>query len=102
MSEQSSRHSVRRAHRHEPALTYRVLIESRIRTHRQARGTAAIYVICWIVGERRKRRSFHTRELAEGFQSRLLAASRNGIPFDMKTGLPLSSPPGESDNTGGI
>lgn len=46
------------------------------------------YRVRWSVAGRRFTETFDTRKLAEGFRAKLLVASREGIPFDERAGLP--------------
>ena len=69
------------------ALTYDVRIWS-IHRYKGKRGTT--YTVKWGVAGKRQQRTFSTLKLAESFRSDLLVAARDGIPFDLATGLPTT------------
>ncbi|WP_018683659.1 tyrosine-type recombinase/integrase [Actinokineospora enzanensis] len=48
------------------------------------------YRVAWTVDGRMFRDTFHTRALADGFRSDLVAATRKGEAFDTESGLPVS------------
>lgn len=51
------------------------------------------YGVRWAVGKQRPHRTFATRALAESFRAELLMAARQGQPFDLTTGLPVTMLP---------
>ncbi len=57
------------------------------------------YEVRWRVSGRVRSRSFLTKTLADGFRSRLMAAARQGEPFDERTGLPRSLSKAENGTT---
>jgi integrase len=48
------------------------------------------YTVRWVVAGRKRRRPCRTAAHAETFRSQLIAAARQGEPFDIDSGLPLS------------
>lgn len=75
-----------RGHRSE--ITYKVWVCDWIRSHTGARGT--VHHVFWMVANRKKGRTFRTLPAAEDFHGELKAAAAAGLPFDGKSGLPLS------------
>lgn len=59
-----------------------------IHRYKGARGTT--YTVKWGVAGRRHQRTFATHKLAEAFRADLLVASRQGVPFFLKGGLPAT------------
>lgn len=51
------------------------------------------YYVRWKVGKGELRGSFNTRTLADSFRSELVTAARNGEPFELTSGLPVSKDP---------
>jgi integrase len=66
-------------------LSYDVRIYS---TETRVGKTKTTYRVRWVVAGERFGDSFDGKKLAEGFQSTLVKAAREGVPFDKKTGLP--------------
>ena len=48
------------------------------------------YGVRWSVANRPQHSTFATRAIADSFRSDLLSATRQGIPFDIETGLPVT------------
>ncbi|KPC61267.1 tyrosine-type recombinase/integrase [Streptomyces chattanoogensis] len=48
------------------------------------------YQVRWVVGPKSHAKSFHTKTLADGRRSQLMAAAQKGEQFDIETGLPKS------------
>lgn len=51
------------------------------------------YKVRWTVAGRRRKKSFNSSALADGFRADLISASRRGVPFDAETGLPAATEP---------
>ena len=68
-------------------LTYDVRIWS-IHRYKGKRGTT--YTVKWRVAGKKQQRTFTTLRLAESFRSDLLVAAREGVLFDVATGLPTT------------
>jgi integrase len=68
--------------------TYDVRVWS-VKTYERAGGRRT-YGVRWVAGGDAHSRTFTTRALADGFRSELMTAARQGHPFDLVTGLPLS------------
>ena len=68
-------------------LTYEVRIWA-IRKYKGERGTT--YTVKWGVGGKKPQRTFTTLKLAESFRTDLLVAAREGVLFDIDTGLPVT------------
>ena len=66
-------------------LTYDVKIWT-TRVYTGKRGNK--YVVRWEVANRERARAHLTKKLAESFRSSLLSAARQGLAFDVDTGLP--------------
>jgi len=66
-------------------LTYDVRVWA-TRIYPGQRGTT--YTVRWAVAGRERTKSHQTRKLAESFRSSLLSAARQGLAFDVATGLP--------------
>jgi len=98
MDEPTFYRNTRQRRVHEPELTYKVLIGDRIRVRQGTRGRT--YRVCWLVASRRRGRTFRTLALAKSFQAMLATATAEGRPFDVKSGLPLSSAPDNSVTDG--
>jgi integrase len=56
----------------------------------QTRGGVKCYTVRWAVAGKRKSKSFQTRALAEAHRAKLLSASREGVPFELESGLPAT------------
>lgn len=48
------------------------------------------YYVRWAVAGQRFKESFATQKLADGFRSKLLTASREGVAFDVESGRPVT------------
>lgn len=46
------------------------------------------YTVRWLVNGKKFPATFDTAKLADSFRSKLVAAARDGLPFDLKSGLP--------------
>ncbi|MEU2874315.1 site-specific integrase [Streptomyces olivoreticuli] len=66
----------------------------KISAYKGARGTT--YTVRWIVAGEVQRRTFATEPLADSFRSGLVTATREGKPFSLATGLPVSHQSGAS------
>jgi integrase len=69
------------------ASTYDIRIWS-IHKYRGKRGTT--YTVKWRAAGNKQQRTFTTLKLAESFRSDLLVAARDGVPFEVATGLPVT------------
>jgi integrase len=68
-------------------LTYEVRIW-KIHKYKGKRGTT--YTVKWGAGGKKQQRTFSTLKLAESFRSDLVIAAREGVLFDVRTGLPVT------------
>jgi hypothetical protein len=59
-----------------------------IQKYKGKRGTT--YTVRWRVAGTKPQRTFTTLKLAESFRTDLLVAAREGLPFDIQSGLPVS------------
>ncbi len=76
--------------------TYDVRIWS-IHRYKGSRGTT--YVVKWRVAGRKLQRTFATLRLAEAFRVDLMVAAREGVPFRIHSGLPVSMQVAEPTRT---
>ena len=58
--------------------------------HRYAGKRGNTYTVKWRVAGKKPQRTFSTVKLAEAFRTELLVAARDGVPFDILTGLPVT------------
>lgn len=84
-------HKASRKRSHERKITFKIRVGGWLRTREDTRGTT--YRVCWSVAGRRMGRTFRTVEPAISFRSMLTEAARQGQPFDVDSGLPLSMIP---------
>jgi integrase len=77
-------------------LTYDVRVWG-ISRYKGKRGTT--YTVKWGVAGKKPQRTFSTRKLAEAFRSELLVAAREGVLFDVDTGLPVTMRRRKADRT---
>lgn len=55
-------------------------------------GHAITFRVSWLLAGRRRHRTFRSHELARSFQDLLALTNREGLPFDVRTGMPVSVP----------
>ena len=67
--------------------TYDVRIHA-ILTNKSAKGNGNTYTVRWKVGGKPFRKTFATKALAEGYRSNLIVPQREGVAFDVVSGLP--------------
>ena len=80
------------------SLSYDVRIRD-LEPRRGTTGKVASYRVRWTVAGKLWRKTFATKSLANAYRASLLTATRNGEPFLLSTGLPLSWAPRPSDLT---
>lgn len=54
---------------------------------------ATTYTVRWVVSGHRWQNTFSTAKLADGFRTELLVAAREGVPFRVDSGLPVTKEP---------
>ncbi|GAB3479649.1 tyrosine-type recombinase/integrase [Amycolatopsis cihanbeyliensis] len=69
---------------------------TQVRKNKQGKVTS--YRVRWQVGGEPFGKSFSTSTLADGFRARLVTAARNGEPFCLNTGLPVSQTKNKTNN----
>ena len=79
-------------------LTYDVSVRD-VEPRRGTKGTIVSYRVTWSVAGKLWRKTFETKSQANAYRASLLTATRNGEPFLVATGLPLSWAPRPSDLT---
>ena len=79
-------------------VTYTVSIRG-VEPRRGTKGTIVSYRVTWRVSRKVWRKTFETKKQADSYRASLLSAARNGEPYLVTTGLPLSWAPRSSDLT---
>ncbi|MFD1049064.1 hypothetical protein ACFQ1S_27780 [Kibdelosporangium lantanae] len=63
--------------------------------------TKTTYWVQWKVASIRFKKKFATSGLAKGFRDKLLTAAREGVAFDVESGLPVTMLQSQADKTTG-
>lgn len=70
-------------------VTYRVRVYA-IEQRKNKAGKVTSYRVSWVTNEKQWKESFKTRAQADAYRSALITAVRNGEPFGLTTGKPVS------------
>jgi hypothetical protein len=87
MHKKNSRHNAS-PRRHRQEITFKVHIGGWVVVRKNARG--ATFRVRWTVAGKPRSRTFRSEDRAQAFRQRLIQAARQGQPFEVASGLPLS------------